>query len=142
MIGKGRLHHYGIWPGRYLDVASAGNIDKHETDLGHTLAGWDWENSRLAMLPRLGPSTVRDTWGSCRRCHPRSSLGSRLPARIVCLAGSAHHRHSRRPAAAGYRAGRCLRRIHTDPRRLDAAPPVLCHRRRSGRPRLRRLAGR
>jgi phospholipid-binding lipoprotein MlaA len=52
---------YGI--GGIFDVASAGGIEKHEADLGQTLAGWGWEDSRYLMLPLLGPSTVRDTWG-------------------------------------------------------------------------------
>ena len=52
---------YGV--GGIFDVASAGNINQHETDFGHTLYGWGWENSRFVMLPLLGPSTVRDTWG-------------------------------------------------------------------------------
>jgi phospholipid-binding lipoprotein MlaA len=52
---------YGI--GGLLDVASAGDIDKHEADLGQTLAGWGWEDSRYLVLPLLGPSTVRDSWG-------------------------------------------------------------------------------
>jgi phospholipid-binding lipoprotein MlaA len=52
---------YGV--GGLFDVASAGGIEKHEADLGQTLAGWGWEESRYLMLPLLGPSTVRDTWG-------------------------------------------------------------------------------
>ncbi len=52
---------YGI--GGLFDVATAGGIDKHEADMGQTLAGWGWEDSRFLMLPLLGPSTVRDTWG-------------------------------------------------------------------------------
>jgi phospholipid-binding lipoprotein MlaA len=52
---------YGI--GGLFDVASAGGIDKNESDFGQTLANWGWEDSRFVMLPLLGPSTVRDTAG-------------------------------------------------------------------------------
>lgn len=52
---------YGV--GGLFDLASVGGIDKHEADLGQTMAGWGWENSRFMMLPLMGPSTVRDTVG-------------------------------------------------------------------------------
>lgn len=52
---------YGV--GGLFDVASAADIDKHDSDFGQTLASWGWQDSRFVMLPLLGPSTVRDTWG-------------------------------------------------------------------------------
>jgi len=52
---------YGI--GGLFDVAGAGDIEDNDADLGQTLAGWGWEESRFVILPLLGPSTVRDTVG-------------------------------------------------------------------------------
>ncbi len=52
---------YGV--GGLFDVASAGDIEKHDADFGQTLATWGWHDSRFVMLPFLGPSTVRDTVG-------------------------------------------------------------------------------
>lgn len=46
-----------------LDVASRGEMPRHQTDLGHTFATWGWTDSRYFVIPLLGPSTVRDTWG-------------------------------------------------------------------------------
>ena len=52
---------YGI--GGLFDVATAGNIERHQADFGQTLARAGWEESRFLMLPFLGPSTVRDGLG-------------------------------------------------------------------------------
>lgn len=52
---------YGV--GGVFDLASRGDMPAHEADLGMTLAGWGWEESRFIMLPFLGPSTVRDGIG-------------------------------------------------------------------------------
>ncbi len=59
---------YGI--GGLFDVASAADINQHESDFGQTLANWGWEDSRFVMLPLLGPSTVRDTWGRAADTFP------------------------------------------------------------------------
>lgn len=80
---------YGI--GGLFDVASVGGIEKHEADLGQTFAGWGWEDSRYLMLPLLGPSTARDTWGrvgdsvadvAWRRAYKEGAFGL-LALRIV-----------------------------------------------------------
>lgn len=52
---------YGI--GGLFDVASAGDLEKHDEDFGQTMATWGWEESRFVILPFLGPSTVRDGLG-------------------------------------------------------------------------------
>lgn len=46
-----------------FDLASASEIEKFDEDFGQTLATWGWEQSRFVILPFLGPSTVRDTFG-------------------------------------------------------------------------------
>jgi len=52
---------YGV--GGIFDLASRADMPDHDTDLGMTLAGWGWEDSRYLMLPFVGPSTLRDGIG-------------------------------------------------------------------------------
>lgn len=52
---------YGL--GGLFDLASHGDLTRHEADLGMTLGHWGWEDSRYLMLPFFGPSTVRDGVG-------------------------------------------------------------------------------
>ena len=45
-----------------LDVASKIGLQRHEEDFGQTLAVWGLDKGHI-MLPVLGPSTLRDTFG-------------------------------------------------------------------------------
>ena len=46
-----------------IDVASAGDLKKHNQDFGLTLGKWGIGNGPYLVLPILGPSTLRDTVG-------------------------------------------------------------------------------
>jgi phospholipid-binding lipoprotein MlaA len=43
-----------------IDVAGAAGLEKHNEDLGQTLARWGMGDGPYLMLPLLGPSTTRD----------------------------------------------------------------------------------
>lgn len=48
-----------------MDVASDMNIPKYDNDFGQTLAVWGWHTSETYLvLPFLGPSNPRDTFGT------------------------------------------------------------------------------
>lgn len=47
----------------FMDLASREGIPYHNEDLGQTLAGWGWENSRYLVMPIFGPFTARDLLG-------------------------------------------------------------------------------
>jgi phospholipid-binding lipoprotein MlaA len=49
--------------GGLIDVATHMELVSDDEDLGQTLAVWGYENSNYLVLPFLGPSTVRDTFG-------------------------------------------------------------------------------
>jgi phospholipid-binding lipoprotein MlaA len=44
-----------------IDLASEAGLEKHNEDLGQTLARWGVGDGPYLMLPLLGPSTTRDT---------------------------------------------------------------------------------
>jgi phospholipid-binding lipoprotein MlaA len=46
-----------------IDVASIGDLKKHNEDFGQTLGKWGVGNGPYLVLPILGPSTLRDTAG-------------------------------------------------------------------------------
>ncbi len=46
-----------------FDVASKIGLPRHHNDFGMTLANWGYRNSNYFVIPFLGPSTVRDTFG-------------------------------------------------------------------------------
>lgn len=46
-----------------IDVASAGDLKKHNEDFGQTLGKWGVGNGPYLVLPILGPSTLRDSAG-------------------------------------------------------------------------------
>jgi phospholipid-binding lipoprotein MlaA len=46
-----------------IDVASMGDLKKHDEDFGQTLATWGVGNGPYLVLPVLGPSTLRDSVG-------------------------------------------------------------------------------
>lgn len=46
-----------------IDVASAGDLKKHNEDFGLTLGKWGVSSGPYLVLPILGPSTVRDSVG-------------------------------------------------------------------------------
>ncbi|MGB9093813.1 MAG: VacJ family lipoprotein, partial [Gallionella sp.] len=46
-----------------IDVASQGDLKKHQQDFGLTLGKWGIGNGPYLVLPILGPSTLRDTAG-------------------------------------------------------------------------------
>ncbi len=47
-----------------FDVATEAGLTKHEEDLGQTLAVWGIGSGPYVVLPLLGPSTVRDAFGT------------------------------------------------------------------------------
>jgi phospholipid-binding lipoprotein MlaA len=47
----------------WFDVAKHVGLDKHDEDLGQTLAVWGVPSGPYLVLPALGPSTVRDAGG-------------------------------------------------------------------------------
>lgn len=47
----------------WFDVAKHVGLEKHDEDLGQTLAVWGVPSGPYVVLPVLGPSTVRDTGG-------------------------------------------------------------------------------
>ena len=49
--------------GGIFDIASEGNIEKHDEDFGQTLGYWGVGPGPYLVLPILGPSNVRDTAG-------------------------------------------------------------------------------
>ncbi len=50
--------------GGILDIASEMHIEKHKSDLGHTLGYWGIGSGPYLVIPLLGPSTFRDTIAS------------------------------------------------------------------------------
>lgn len=46
-----------------IDVASTGDLKKHNEDFGQTLGKWGIGNGPYLVLPILGPSTLRDSAG-------------------------------------------------------------------------------
>ncbi len=46
-----------------FDVASGMELPKHREDFGQTLGVWGFSEGYYLVLPLLGPSTVRDTFG-------------------------------------------------------------------------------
>ncbi len=49
--------------GGLFDVASHMGLERHKEGFGLTLAYWGWENSSYFIIPVIGPSTIRDTFG-------------------------------------------------------------------------------
>ncbi|MEP7083418.1 MAG: VacJ family lipoprotein, partial [Betaproteobacteria bacterium] len=49
--------------GGIFDIASEGNIEKHDEDFGQTLGYWGVGPGPYLVLPILGPSNIRDTAG-------------------------------------------------------------------------------
>jgi phospholipid-binding lipoprotein MlaA len=47
----------------FFDPAAAIGIEKHDTDFGETLAVWGIPSGSYVVIPLLGPSTARDTFG-------------------------------------------------------------------------------
>ena len=47
-----------------LDVASMAGIPRYETDFGHTLSIWGVPRGNFLVLPIIGPSTVRSSFGA------------------------------------------------------------------------------
>src|SRR5690606_35988256 len=50
--------------GGLVDVATGFGLEKHNEDLGQTLAVWGYCNSSYLVIPFFGPSTVRDAIGA------------------------------------------------------------------------------
>ncbi len=46
-----------------FDVAKRGGIEKHNEDMGQTLASWGVDSGPYLVLPLLGPSSLRDATG-------------------------------------------------------------------------------
>lgn len=46
-----------------FDVASEAGLEKHDEDFGQTFGRWGVSDGAYLVLPILGPSTVRDTFG-------------------------------------------------------------------------------
>lgn len=49
--------------GGFIDVAERLNLESHNEDFGQTLAIWGVPSGPYVMLPLLGPSTLRDSFG-------------------------------------------------------------------------------
>ncbi|HEY6453425.1 MAG TPA: VacJ family lipoprotein [Steroidobacteraceae bacterium] len=49
--------------GGIFDVATPSGLDRHSADFGQTLGKWGVHSGPYVMLPFLGPSTVRDSFG-------------------------------------------------------------------------------
>lgn len=49
--------------GGLFDVATPSGLDRHDADFGQTLGRWGVHSGPYVMLPFLGPSTVRDSFG-------------------------------------------------------------------------------
>lgn len=49
--------------GGFIDVADKMNLDRHDEDFGQTLAVWGVPSGPYLVLPLLGPSTLRDSFG-------------------------------------------------------------------------------
>jgi phospholipid-binding lipoprotein MlaA len=49
--------------GGLFDVATPSGLDRHSADFGQTLGKWGVHSGPYVMLPFLGPSTVRDSFG-------------------------------------------------------------------------------
>jgi phospholipid-binding lipoprotein MlaA len=47
----------------FFDPAAAMGIERHDTDFGETLAVWGVPSGSYVVIPLLGPSTARDTFG-------------------------------------------------------------------------------
>lgn len=47
----------------FIDIASKEGLPQHNEDLGQTLAGWGWTDSRYLVMPLFGPFTARDLLG-------------------------------------------------------------------------------
>ncbi len=47
----------------FFDPAEAMGIENHHTDFGETLAVWGTPSGSYVVIPLLGPSTARDTFG-------------------------------------------------------------------------------
>jgi phospholipid-binding lipoprotein MlaA len=47
----------------FFDVASRGDLERHDEDLGQTFARWGIPQGPYIVIPLLGPSTVRDGIG-------------------------------------------------------------------------------
>ena len=47
----------------FVDVATGAGFEKHNEDFGQTLGAWGVGSGPYLVLPLLGPSTVRDTFG-------------------------------------------------------------------------------
>ncbi|MBL6969053.1 MAG: VacJ family lipoprotein [Gammaproteobacteria bacterium] len=47
-----------------FDVATAAGLTKHDEDLGQTLAVWGVGSGPYFVIPILGPSTIRDAFGT------------------------------------------------------------------------------
>ncbi|MVW75830.1 MlaA family lipoprotein [Pseudomonas xionganensis] len=71
---QGKLHDAGVDTGRLIfnttfgllgifDVASKMGLQRSDEDFGQTLGAWGLGSGPYVVLPLLGPSTVRDTFG-------------------------------------------------------------------------------
>jgi phospholipid-binding lipoprotein MlaA len=49
--------------GGLFDVATPSGLDRHSADFGQTLGKWGVHSGPYVMLPLLGPSSVRDSFG-------------------------------------------------------------------------------
>lgn len=70
-----------------FDPASAIGIEGHHTDFGETLAVWGTPSGSYVVIPVLGPSTARDTFGKVvdALLHPTIWLAS--PGQLLLIRG-------------------------------------------------------
>ena len=73
-LGQGELVHAGSETGRFLlnttfgigglyDAASKAGLEYNDEDFGQTFGKWGMKSGPYVVLPFLGPSTTRDTFG-------------------------------------------------------------------------------
>jgi len=71
---QGKLHDAGVDSGRlifnstfgllgFFDVGSTMGLQRSDEDFGQTLGAWGLGSGPYVVLPLMGPSTVRDTFG-------------------------------------------------------------------------------
>jgi phospholipid-binding lipoprotein MlaA len=75
--------------GGLFDPAGAMGIENHHTDFGETLAVWGTPSGSYVVIPLLGPSTARDTFGQVvdAALHPAAWLLTPVQALLLRTSG-------------------------------------------------------
>lgn len=72
--------------GGLFDVATGSGLERHNEDLGQTLAVWGWHDSTYIELPVIGPSSIRDglAFGASAWLNPLRLIDD-IPTRNVAF---------------------------------------------------------